>query len=205
MNLKGLSIKDILTLDRTELLKLSRSDLAKLTSRLVSAANKRVRRLKANPLSKYSPALKRAMEGGRFSVSKKDVNRLRTEFGRVSRFLSSRTSTFKGFQKEKKRVQKLTGFKPQKGLSKRQQAMSEEEFNKQFWSTYRKAMELRPQLSMESGASKQLLSIIRGVDKDDLSDLTTDDIRDMADKALDDIQAEVDRPKEYFRHRTRRK
>ena len=56
MNVKGLSIKDILNIDLDAFNNLSESDLRKITSRLVSASNKRIRRLKEHDIN--SPALR---------------------------------------------------------------------------------------------------------------------------------------------------
>lgn len=102
MNVKGLSISEIMDIDLDAFNSLKESDLRHLTSRLVSAANKRVRRLEAKGIN--SPAMRNLGNGKRFSTklekgTKREnrVNKLRQEFARARSFLSSETSTIKGY------------------------------------------------------------------------------------------------------------
>ena len=46
MNVKGLKVKDIMNIDLDTFNNLNESELRAITSRLVSASNKRIRRLK---------------------------------------------------------------------------------------------------------------------------------------------------------------
>lgn len=100
-NVKGLSSQDILNLDYDVFISLDAKDLAKVTSRLVSSANKRIRRMEEKGLE--SPAyqnMKRS--GGNFSVAGKDLNQLRSEYMRVKNFMNSRTSSLKGWSEVKR-------------------------------------------------------------------------------------------------------
>lgn len=94
----GLSIDDILNMDIDEFNKLNLSDLRKITGRLVSAANKRLRRFAASGI--FTPAT-RAVErsGGSFSTKNKPLNALRSEFARAKTFLSAKTSTRQRYEK----------------------------------------------------------------------------------------------------------
>ena len=56
MNVKGLKVKDILNIDLDAFNNLNESQLRALTSRLVSASNKRIRRLKERDIN--SPAMR---------------------------------------------------------------------------------------------------------------------------------------------------
>lgn len=101
LNVAGLSVKDILKIDYEELNKLNRQDLSRLTSRLASAGNKRLRRLEKAHLE-ISPAYESVKRsGGDFSVKGKNIDELRHEFTRVQRFLNPelKTSTVKGTRK----------------------------------------------------------------------------------------------------------
>lgn len=109
MNVKGLSIHDILDIDLDSFNNLSESDLRKLTSRLVSASNKRIRRLKAHNIN--SPALNRLGDAEKFStkldpnISKQQrVNQLRHTFAQMRSFLTSETSTIRGYNDFKERT-----------------------------------------------------------------------------------------------------
>ena len=103
MNVKGLKISDILDIGLDEFNKLKESDLRHLTSRLVSASNKRIRRLQKHNLN--TPAYQGLGEEKAFSTKlpkgtsrQQRVNRLRAEFSRARNFLASETSTIAGYR-----------------------------------------------------------------------------------------------------------
>jgi len=103
MNVKGLKITDIMDIDLDAFNRLTESELRHLTSRLVSAGNKRIRRLKAKDIN--SPALQGLGREMAFSTKlpkgtsrQQRVNRLRAEFSRARSFLTSETSTVSGYK-----------------------------------------------------------------------------------------------------------
>ena len=109
MNVKGLSITEIMDIDLDAFNRLSESDLRHLTSRLVSAGNKRIRRLSAKGIN--APAMQGLGKERSFSTRlpkgtsrQQRVNRLRAEFSRARSFLSSETSTVKGYKAFAKRT-----------------------------------------------------------------------------------------------------
>lgn len=96
----GLSIDDILNMDIVDFNRLSEKDLKLVVGRLVSAGNKRLRRMKAKGL--ISPAmvsLDKTPGGMGFSVKGKKINELRKEYARARNFLTKETSTVKGYTK----------------------------------------------------------------------------------------------------------
>ena len=94
----GKSVKDILSMDVSEFNKLGLKDLQKITGRLVSAGNKRLRRAEEKGIN--SPAFSYVREhGGMFSTKGKTLNQLRAEFVRAKNFLESETGTIKGAEK----------------------------------------------------------------------------------------------------------
>lgn len=94
----GKSVEDILNMDVS---KLTESELRKITGRLVSAGNKRVRRMVAE--DEKSPALIALQKsGGMLSTKGKNLNQLRSEFKRAKQFLQSQTSSLRGFRKVKR-------------------------------------------------------------------------------------------------------
>lgn len=78
--------------------------------RLVSIANKRIRRLQANDLSD-SPATRFIPDRGKFSIKGLKGAELRTEVGKMRKFLQAQTSTVRGYDRVLKGVAKSTGIK----------------------------------------------------------------------------------------------
>lgn len=109
MNVKGLKITDILNIDLNTFNSLNESQLRSILSRLVSASNKRIRRLEEHNIN--SPALQGLGKQKVFSTKlptdtskQQRVNRLRSEFARARSFLTSETSTIGGYKKFTKRT-----------------------------------------------------------------------------------------------------
>lgn len=109
MNVKGLKITDIINIDLETFNRLNESELRALTSRLVSAGNKRIRRLKEHDIN--SPAIQSLGKEQKFSTklsndttTQQRVNKLRAEFSRARSFLNAETSTIGGYKKFKKKT-----------------------------------------------------------------------------------------------------
>lgn len=109
IDVTGLSISDIMNIDIDTFNKLGSQDLRRITSRLVSAGNKRIRALEKKGIS--SPAYRSIGESGKFSVkmpkglNKQQIaNKLRSEYSRVRSFLSKKTSTIRGYNEYMKNV-----------------------------------------------------------------------------------------------------
>lgn len=109
MNVKGLKITDILNIDLDTFNNLNEKELRALTSRLVSAGNKRIRRLQKHEIN--SPAMQSLGKEKVFSTKlskdtskQQKVNKLRAEFSRARSFLTSETSTISGYKKFKTRT-----------------------------------------------------------------------------------------------------
>ena len=131
-----MNITEILKQSTRKLKNLSRSELAKITSSLASAANKRLKRIEKAGLSESSPAYRYIEKsGGKFSVADKNTEELILEFKRAKRFLSdeTKTSTLKGtkeyIEKQAEIVQERLG-----------EFESKEQANK-FWKAYHKYSE----------------------------------------------------------------
>lgn len=114
----GMSIKDIMNIDIDRFNKMNEKELKMITSRLVSASNKRIRRLEEKGIK--SPAYRSLGTDVRFSVKlpktadvTQRVNKLRNEFSRARNFLSMKTSTLKGYndyqESVKEDIEKATG------------------------------------------------------------------------------------------------
>ena len=116
MNVKGLSIQDIMNIDLDTFNKLKESELRALNSRLVSASNKRVRRLQQQDI--ISPALQSLRGNVKFSTKipqglnvKQRVNYLRQQYARMRTFLTSKTSTLSGAKEVTKRIKQTISDK----------------------------------------------------------------------------------------------
>ena len=103
VSVSGLSVNDIMEIDLDTFNKLGEKDLRAYTSRLVSASNKRIRRLEKHGI--VSPAYSSLGTDVRFSTKlpkgtskQQRVNALRNEFARARNFLSMKTSTLKGYK-----------------------------------------------------------------------------------------------------------
>ena len=160
MNVKGKSVKQLLSLDEKDFLKLDRADLARVLTRINSAANKRLVSLQKKNIS--TPATRAASKsGGKFSVSGKNLNQLRSEFSRVKTFMSSETSTRKGYKSfVKKSVSKLE----QMGVK-----VSEENFER-FASLFDELKSLDASVSGRSMRYSVMRELSTMVENSDLSD-----------------------------------
>ena len=109
MKVKGLKISDIMNIDLDTFNRLNESDLRHITSRLVSAGNKRIRRLQSKDIN--SPAIQQLGKEKKFSTKlpkgtsiQQRVNKLRSEFARARSFLSAETSTIGGNKRFRERT-----------------------------------------------------------------------------------------------------
>ena len=106
VNLTGKSVNDLVHLSATQIKCYDRLNLARIVTKLNSAANKRLTRLEKAGYS--TPAMRAAKvdKGQRFSVAGKNLKQLRAEYIRVSNFLKADTSTKKGYKGFLKKIQK---------------------------------------------------------------------------------------------------
>lgn len=134
MNVKGLKINDIINMSWDDLNSLSAKDLKTVTSRLVSASNKRINRLAKTERGTSSFAYQTVQERGRkFSVRGKSTNEVRQEFSNARRFLKMKTSTVRGWKEYRGEMQsRLT-----KSLDVDKLEWSETTESK-FWKVYRR-------------------------------------------------------------------
>lgn len=101
INVSGMKISDILNMDLEKFNAMDAADLKAVTNRLVSAANKRIRRIEASGTP--SPAYRSVMKsGGVFSTQGKDLNALRAEYVRLKKFYEMKTSSVRGAKKAQK-------------------------------------------------------------------------------------------------------
>lgn len=106
----GLSIEDILKMDYDKILKMNEKDLKRVTSRLVSSANKRLVRLEKSEIGKNSPQYQNYKERGtKFSVKGKNRAQTLKEFKALKTFHESKTGSVRGFKKVRKQQAERLG------------------------------------------------------------------------------------------------
>lgn len=134
----GKSVDAILSMPQIELSKLNRSEMAKVVGRLVSAGNKRIRRLQTDKDKSFAlRPLTNPKTGDveMFSTKGKDLKELQKEYVKIKNFMQNKTSTLKGWKEVKKDIKSSL---KEKGV----------EFDDDKWSgffdTYGKLSELDP-------------------------------------------------------------
>ena len=134
MNIKGLKITDIMNMSWDDLNSLSGKELRQITGRLVSASNKRIKRLEQTTRGKSSFAYQTVEERGRkFSTRGLNTNQVRTEFSNARRFLKMKTSTVKGWKEYRESMQERIT----ETLDMEELGWSEKTESK-FWKVYRR-------------------------------------------------------------------
>lgn len=138
VNVDGMSISDILDLSQADISRLSRSELAKVTSRLASAANKRIKRAVG---TEYEKTVKDRAGGSNFSVKGKNQGQLQGEFARARQFLTSKTSSVTGAKKVFESAMKRIGAPDAETASK-------------LWGVYNRVKEMYPDLVTRLGSDR---------------------------------------------------
>lgn len=141
INVKGMTIKDLMNLDN--IYQLDLKDSKAVLNRLVSAANKRLERLRKTKTS--SPALIRRMKRKKRSPNRlnydstgydkfsskgvKTANDARVKIRQLQKFLQSKTSTVRGYNQYRKE------------LAKRGLVFRNRTDERKFWQVYEKLLE----------------------------------------------------------------
>ena len=189
MDVKGLKIKDIMGMDWETLNKMSTKDLKAVTSRLVSASNKRIRSLEKAPRGRYSYAYKTIEDRGRnFSVRNKNVGQVKQEFKLAKKFLEMKTSTRKGWEEVRtdmeKRVSKYTYGESQ--------TWSERTWER-YWEVYRKTEEIHGGSYTKGDSARvqqKLYKIFVENDKRHGVDYFSDIVESQYEKLYEEVQEE---------------
>lgn len=189
MNVKGLKITDIMSMDWEQLNRLSTKEMKQLTSRLVSASNKRIRALEKTKLGKSSFAYQSVANRGRkFSVRGKTVGQVKQEFSLASNFLRMKTSTVKGWQKYRKSVEERTA-----GATGGESVEWSERTWGKYWKVYRRFEEQHGG-TFKKGDSDRIQQMLRSImessDKrmgaDSFQRMIEDEYEDMYENDIDE-------------------
>lgn len=184
----GLSIKDIASLDKSIIDRLSKSELSMVTSRLVSAMNKRIRYLGKSELGRLSPTYqayeRRLSKGlgrdGFYSVKGKNPQQLKDLYKQLSQSLNSNVTTVRGWKKNRQKVFNQIGYNFKNDIDR----------EKKFWQLYRKFQEQDPSYKQyRKEISDKVLSYIANEIGSDYTD-SEDNIQKIQNK-VDQLYEEI--------------
>lgn len=113
------TINSLINLDYDTLVELQRKEnrasLESVVRQMVTVANRRINKLTSEPIGKYSPALQNLKENtgkAKFStkgLTKATTGKLISEYSRLKKFLTAKSSTLSGWKKIRSNIAKRTG------------------------------------------------------------------------------------------------
>lgn len=163
-----MTTEEIINFDIEDIQKLNTKQLQRLTTQIVSTANKRVKALQSAGLEDALILTQMKDFSGRFSSKiegKNKLNRLRNTFSNVRNFLLAETSTVRGYKKyNRETAERIAGNKnmrdPEaKDFVKRYE--SDIELRRDFWRIYNRLKETYPDKFSGKGESERIQKLIR--------------------------------------------
>lgn len=201
MNIKGMSIQDIMSMSWKEMKSLNERELKALSQRLNSAANKRLRRIEKSGEANWSPAYQHIKKsGGDFSVKGKgDKISLMNEIQRASGFLQAETGSVEGIKRYKKKVKKVFN-KGYKKLKKEVKEIKKEVKKYLKKKKRKKSQSLKSYSQAPENKLYKALEMIKNEYPDQFDDIGDDviyqELKDLQDK---DKRISAKRLAEYFK------
>ena len=163
-----MTTEEIINLDIEDIQKLNTKQLQRLTTQIVSTANKRVKALQSAGLEDSLILTQMKDFSGRFSSKiegKNKLNRLRNTFSNVRNFLLAETSTVRGYKKyNRETAERIAGNKNMKDPEARdfvKRYESNIELRRDFWRIYNRLKETYPDKFSGKGASERIQKLIR--------------------------------------------
>lgn len=163
-----MTTEQIINLDIEDIQKLSTKQLQRLTTQIVSTANKRVKALQSAGLEDALILTQMKDFSGRFSSKiegKNKLNRLRNTFSNVRNFLLAETSTVRGYKKyNRETAERIAGNKNMRDPEARDFVKRYEndiELRRDFWRIYNRLKETYPDKFSGKGASERIQKLIR--------------------------------------------
>lgn len=189
MNVKGLKLDTILNMDWEQLNSLSESEMKQITSRLVSASNKRIKRLEKTTMGTSSFAYQKVeSRGKKFSVRGKNLNQVKQEFKLAKQFLQYKTSTVSGWKKYRSKMEKRVS-----GETYGESQQWKDATWKKFWKVYRRFEETNGGTFKKGDSDRiqqMLHEIFTGEDKrhsvDYFSDILDDKYNELYEEETED-------------------
>lgn len=161
----GKSVEELLDIDIDNFNMLDEKYLRKVVTRLVSAGNKRLKRLSKSDV--YSPAMYSVMYwgDGKFSVKGKNLNQLRAEFVRIRNFFEMETSTV---IKAKKVRDTVINNMAKEGVH-----ITKEQYNRVF-RAYEELKKRHPEIANKAFKYRTLSEITRNDHPEDVEKMISD-------------------------------
>ena len=163
-----MTTEEIINLDIEDIQKLNAKQLQRLTTQIVSTANKRVKALQSAGLEDSLILTQMKDFSGRFSSKiegKNKLNRLRNTFSNVRNFLLAETSTVRGYKKyNRETAERIAGNKNMRDPEARdfvKRYESDIELRRDFWRIYNRLKETYPDKFSGKGASERIQKLIR--------------------------------------------
>lgn len=163
-----MTTEEIINLDIEDIQKLNTKQLQRLTTQIVSTANKRVKALQSVGLEDALILTQMKDFSGRFSSKiegKNKLNRLRNTFSNVRNFLLAETSTVRGYKKyNRETAERIAGNKNMRDPEARdfvKRYESNIELRRDFWRIYNRLKETYPDKFSGKGASERIQNLIR--------------------------------------------
>ena len=163
-----MTTEEIINLDIEDIQKLNTKQLQRLTTQIVSTANKRVKALQSAGLEDSLILTQMKDFSGRFSSKvegKNKLNRLRNTFSNVRNFLLAETSTIRGYKKyNRETAERIAGNKNMRDPEARdfvKRYESDIELRRDFWRIYNRLKETYPDKFSGKGASERIQNLIR--------------------------------------------
>ena len=162
-----MTTEEIINLDIEDIQKLNAKQLQRLTTQIVSTANKRVKALQSAGLEDSLILTQMKDFSGRFSSKiegKNKLNRLRNTFSNVRNFLLAETSTVRGYKKyNRETAERIAGNKNMRDPEARdfvKRYESDIELRRDFWRIYNRLKETYPDKFSGKGASERIQKLI---------------------------------------------
>ena len=185
MNVKGLKLDTILNMDWEQLNSLSESEMKQITSRLVSASNKRIRRLEQTTMGTSSFAYQKVeSRGKKFSVRGKNLNQVKQEFKLAKQFLQYKTSTVSGWKKYRSKMEKRVS-----GETYGESQQWKDATWKKFWKVYRRFEETNGG-TFKKGDSDRIQQMLHEIFTDEDKRHSIDYFSDVLDEKYNELYEE---------------
>lgn len=163
-----MTTEEIINLDIEDIQKLNTKQLQRLTTQIVSTANKRVKALQSAGLEDSLILTQMKDFSGRFSSKiegKNKLNRLRNTFSNVRNFLLADTSTVRGYKKyNRETAERIAGNKNMRDPGARdfvERYENDIELRRDFWRIYNRLRKTYPDKFSGKGASDRIQNLIR--------------------------------------------
>ena len=185
MNVKGLKLDTILNMDWEKLNSLSESEMKQITSRLVSASNKRIKRLEQTTMGTSSFAYQKVVSRGKkFSVRGKNLNQVKQEFKLAKQFLQFKTSTVTGWKRYRTKMEKRVS-----GETYGESQEWKDATWKKFWKVYRRFEETNGG-TFKKGDSDRIQQMLHEIFTDEDKRHSVDYFSDILDEKYNELYEE---------------